>query len=230
MDATLLALPVLALVDSTSFGTLLIPVWLMTSRQVRVRQHLLYLGIVAACYWVIGLALAFGLAAVWDDLRALLDTTPALVVELALGLALLVFALLPRRWRPAGRPGRAVRWRDEQLRDGASMRPLVMLALIAVGLEALTMLPYLGAVALLSAAELPGPAVAGFLLGYCLVMVLPALLLLAVRRLAARRVEPLLRRLELAARGGSQATLWVAAVAGFLLARDAALRLDLLGG
>lgn len=231
MDATLLALPVLALIDSTSFGTLLIPVWLMTSRHVRVRQHLLYLAVVAACYWVIGLALAFGLAAVWDDVRAALDTTPALLVQLSLGLALLLFALLPRRWRPAGRPGRAMRWRDGQLRGGASVRPLLVLALVAVGLEALTMLPYLAAVALLSASDLTGPVTAGLLLGYCVVMVLPALLLLAVRRLAARRVEPLLVRLErLASRGGSEATLWAAFIVGFLLARDAAYQLELLGG
>lgn len=231
MDRALLALPVLALIDSTSFGTLLIPVWLMTSRQVRARQHLLYLGIVAACYWLLGLALAFGLAAVWDDVRAVLDTTPARAVQLALGLALLVFALLPRRWRPAGRPGRAMRWRDQQLQASASLRPLVMLALVAVAVEALSMLPYLAAVALLSAADLPGAAQAGLLLGYCVLMVLPALLLLAVRRLAARRIEPLLHRLErLAARGGTEATLWAAFILGFLLARDASLQLGLLGG
>jgi hypothetical protein len=168
---------------------------------------------------------------VWDDLRAALDTTPAMAVQLALGLALLVFALLPRRWRPKGRPGRALRWRDEQLVGGASVRPLVVLALVAVGLEVLTMLPYLAAIGLLSAADLTAPATAGLLAGYCLVMVLPALLLLAVRRLAARRVDPLLVRLErLAARGGNQATLWAVFLVGFLLARDAASGLGLFGG
>jgi hypothetical protein len=231
MDGLLLALPALALVDSTSFGTLLIPVWLMTGRQLLVRQHLLYLAVVGACYWALGLALAFGLASVWDDLRALLDATPVLVVQLVLGLVLVVFALLPRRWRPAGRPGRAARWRDEQLAHGASARPLVLLALVAVALEALTMLPYLAAVALIAAADLSGGTTALLLLGYCLVMLLPALVLLAVRRLAARRVEPLLHRLErLAARGGAEGTLWAAFVIGFLLARDAALQLELLGG
>ena len=228
MDGTLLALPALALIDSTSFGTLLIPLWLMTSRRVLVRQHLLYLAIVVTCYFAIGLALAFGLAAVWADIRDLLDTTPALVVELFLGLVLLVFALLPKRWRPAGRPGRVTRWRDQQFGDGASTRPLVTLALVAVGLEALTMLPYLAAVALLASADLSGPATGLLLLGYCLVMVLPALLLLAVRRLAARRVQPLLARLE-RARGGGEATLWAAAIVGVLLARDAAFGLGLLG-
>ena len=145
--------------------------------------------------------------------------------------AVLLRGLLPRRWRPAGRPGRVRRWRDEQLREGASVRPLLMLALVAVALEALTMLPYIGAVALLAAADLSGPVTAGLLAAYCLGMVLPALLLLAVRRLAARRVDPLLSRLErLAARGGTEASLWAVFIVGFLLARDAAFRLGLLGG
>ena len=203
----------------------------MTGRQVLVRQHLLYLGIVGLCYWVLGLALAFGLSAVWDDLRALRDTTPVLAVQLGVGLALLVVALLPRRWRPAGRPGRVVRWRDEQVRDGASTRPLVLLALVAVGVEAATMLPYLAAVALLASADLPAGATALLLLGYCLVMLLPALVLLAVRRLAARRVEPVLQRLERwTARSGGEATLWAAFVLGALVAGDAGRGLGLLGG
>lgn len=231
MDGLLLALPALALVDSTSFGTLLIPVWLMTSRQVLVRQHLLYLAVLGVCYFALGLALAFGLAAVWSDLRALLDTTPVLAVELLLGLALVVFAVLPRRWRPAARPGRAARWRDDQLAAGASAGPLVLLALAAVALEALTMLPYLAAVALIAAADLAAGATTLLLLGYCVVMLLPALVLLAGRRLAARRVEPLLHRLEcLAARGGAEGTLWAAFVIGLLLARDAAFGLGLLSG
>lgn len=231
MDGLLLVLPVLALIDSTSFGTLVIPVWLMTSREVLVRHHLLYLTIVATCYWALGLALAFGLAAVWGDIRTLLDATPVLLAQLSLGLALLVFSLLPRRWRPTGRPGRALRWRDRQFQDGASARPLMVLAVVAVALEALTMLPYLAAVALLVSANLPDVAMAGLLFGYCLVMVLPALVLLAVRLLAARRVEPLLDRVErFAARGGTEATLWAVFIVGFLLARDAVSGLGLFGG
>jgi hypothetical protein len=62
-------------------------------------------------------------------------------------------------------------------------------------------------------------------------MLLPALVLLAVRRLAARRVEPVLQRLERwTARSGGEATLWAAGVLGVLVAGDAAGGLGLLGG
>jgi hypothetical protein len=55
--------------------------------------------------------------------------------------------------------------------------------------------------------------------------------LLAVRLLAARRVESLLARIErLSARGGTETTLWAAFIVGFLLARDAASGLGLFGG
>jgi hypothetical protein len=231
VDGLLLTLPLLALVDSTSFGTLLIPLWLMTSRQVLVRQHLLYLAVVGASYWVLGLALAFGLAAVWEDLRELTDRPAAHVAQLVAGLALVAYALLPQRWRPRGSPGRAARWRDQQLRHGASARPIVVLAVVAVGLEALTMLPYLAAVALITAADVSAPVTVALLLGYCLVMVAPALVLLALRRLAARRVERVLASLErLTARGGTEATLWAAFVVGALVSWDAGQRLDLIGG
>lgn len=214
---------------STSFGTLLIPVWLMTRRHVRARQHLLYLAVVAGGYWLLGMALAFGLAAVRGELQAWLDSTSALTIQLALGTALLVLALVPPRWRPASRPGRG--FRDRQLTGTASTRSLVVLALVAIFLEALTMVPYLAAVALVVSADLPTLGTATLLLGYCLVMVLPALVLLLTRRLAAGRVEPLLDRLgRLSGRGGSDAMLWAAGIAGFLLARDAAWRLDALGG
>ena len=118
-----------------------------------------------------------------------------------------------------------------ELAHGASARPLVLLALFAVALEALTMLPYLAAVGLVTAADLRPATTALLLAGYCLVMLLPALVLLLVRRLAARRVEPLLHRIErLAARSGGEGTLWATFLIGALLARDAAAGLGLLSG
>jgi len=247
---SLVALPVLALVDSTSVGTLLLPAWLLLAPQVRPRAVLGYLAVVAGAYWLLGLALLLGADVILSALDGADDGSarpaPLLWAQLVLGLVLLVWALLPDRWRrrrraaasngtphdgegrdPA-RPGLLLRWRD-RVAQGEARGGLLALAAVAVLLEAATMLPYLGAVTLLAAAGLPEGVPASALAGYCLVMIAPALLLVLGRTVAAQRVEPLLQRLDRwSRRAGGEALLWVAGIAGFLLARDAATALYIL--
>src|SRR5699024_11553258 len=76
MDPALAAsLAVLALVDSTSFGTLLIPIWfLLAPGRVRVGRVLVFLGTVAGFYFLVGIALVAGLRAIVGDLGGLLDS------------------------------------------------------------------------------------------------------------------------------------------------------------
>jgi hypothetical protein len=64
--------------------------------------------------------------------------------------------------------------------------------------------------------------------GYCLLMIAPALVLLAVRLTAGNRIMPLLTRIsDWMVR--SNALAWIVGIVGFLLARDAAVRLELIG-
>lgn len=88
------------------------------------------------------------------------------------------------------------------------------------------MLPYLGAVGLMAAADLAGWTVPMLLAGYCLVMVLPAGVLLAGRAALPGLSERLLRRLNtwIVEKAGN-ATGWILGIAGFLVARDAAFRI-----
>jgi hypothetical protein len=123
-----------------------------------------------------------------------------------------------------------VSWSARVQRATGSTRTLMGLALTAGMLEVATMFPYLGAIALIAGAGLaPGVDVA-VLAGYCVVMVLPALVLLGVRLVLAERVTPLLTRVnnwfEKHAVG---ATGWILAIVGFLVARDAAFRLGFFG-
>ncbi|MFK5636032.1 MULTISPECIES: GAP family protein [unclassified Ornithinimicrobium] len=245
----LIVLPGLALVDSTSVGTLLLPAWLLLSPRVRPRAVLGYLAVVAGAYWLLGFALLLGAKVTLSILDGAGDAArpvPLLVAQLIIASALLVWALLPMRWRRlkgvtvsggttsdglvniTGRPGLLTRWRN-RLGEGETHGGLLALAAAAVLLEAATMLPYLGAVTLLAAADLPDGVPALALAGYCLVMIAPALLLVLGRTVAAQRVETLLRRLDQwSRRAGGEALLWVAGIAGFLLARDAAVALGLL--
>jgi hypothetical protein len=100
------------------------------------------------------------------------------------------------------------------------------LALAAAAAEVTTMLPYLGAIGLLTTSALGRAQIALVMAGYCLVMIAPAMVLLTVRRTAGHRVIPLLTRLsDWMTR--SNAVAWIVGIVGFLLARDAAVRLSL---
>ena len=240
MDLELLALLPLALVDSTSVGTLLLPVWfLLVPGRVQARRLLVFLGTIAGFYLLVGLALLTGAEALRDRAAQLAGSPALAVLQLLLGASLVVLAFLMGRRRDgegARRPGRVLRWRDRAMsagEDGAGggTGVLVGLALGAGLLEVATMLPYLAAVGLLSASDLDAAARAGLLTGYCLVMVLPALALLGLRLGAARWVQPLLVRVGAwLERSGAEATAWVVGIVGFLLARDAVGRLPALTG
>jgi hypothetical protein len=237
MDFALLgSLAVLALIDSTSFGTLLIPIWLlMHPGGIRAGRVLVFLGTVAVFYFAVGVAIELGADAVlpqisrvfdtrpaaWAEL--VLDTRPAAWAELVLGVALFFLSFrLDRKHQRAG-GGRLLRWRERALTDGR-VAGLAGLALAAAAAEVTTMLPYLAAIGLLTTSELAAGSIALVMAGYCLLMVLPALLLLAVRLTAGDRITPLLTRIgDWMAR--SNALSWIVGIVGFLLARDAAVRL-----
>ncbi|MEU4677159.1 GAP family protein [Micromonospora sp. NPDC023737] len=226
----LLALAGLALVDSTSIGTLFIPIWLLLAPgQVDVRRILAYLGTIAGFYLLVGLLLVWVGTRLAETLSGALDQRPVLWAQLVLGIGLFAISFRydgKRRRRSGG----VLRWRDRATSGDSSARWLVGLALLAALAEVATMLPYLGAVSLLATADVSGPALVPVLAGYCLVMVLPAMLLLGTRVAFPARVEPLLARLNtwITEKSGS-ALGWVLGIAGFLLARDAAARLDLFG-
>ncbi|WP_299277212.1 GAP family protein [uncultured Georgenia sp.] len=234
--ATFGALVVLALVDSTSFGTLLIPVWfLLTPGRVRVGRVLVFLGTVAGFYLLLGIALVAGASALLGDLDGLLDNPVVARLQLVLGVGLLVGSFFIGRRRegraPAG-SGRLLRWRARAMgtETDSGVGGLVTLALAAAVLEVATMLPYLAATGIIGSSGLAAPARVGVLAAYCLVMVLPALALLGARLGARRAVEPLLQRIAAwMERSGAETTAWIVGIVGFLLARDAVGRMpDLL--
>jgi hypothetical protein len=175
---------VLALIDSTSIGTLVVPIWLLLSADRPPMQRLLgYLVTIASFYLLVGVVLVFVVDAGLQSLGDLANRPAVLWLQLIVGVGL--FALCWRydsaRRRKRGEPDRATRWRDRVLHDPASTPRLVRLALAAGVLELLTMLPYLAAVGLLASAELLPVWYVPLLVGYCTVMVLPALVLVGLR-------------------------------------------------
>src|SRR5690606_13147209 len=107
--------------------------------------------------------------------------------------------------------------------ETGSARPLVALALTATVIEVATLLPYLIAIGVMTDADL-GPALHGLVMaGYCMVMILPALVLLGLRLVAHRAVEPLLQRVNAwLTRSAGDWMSWFVGILGFLLIRHGA--------
>ncbi|MRG59606.1 hypothetical protein GE115_06940 [Agromyces sp. CFH 90414] len=235
-----LTLGALALVDSLSIGTLLIPLFLLIAPgRVRAGRMLLYLGTIAGFYFVLGLALTAGAGFLVEGAAGVLETPVARWAQLVLGAGLLVWSFFIGKDRSSRdgddgaespRRGRLARWRDRLLGEGPAST-VVVVALGAGLIEAATMLPYLGAVGLITNAGLDAATWVPVLAGYCLVMIAPALVLLGVRAAARSVVEPALARFAAwLQRGSGETTAWIVGIVGFLLARDAAVTLGLLEG
>lgn len=225
--ALLGTLAVLALADSTSTGTLVLPVWLLLAAgRLRVGRYLGYLLTVALGYLALGLVLALGARVALVELIDSL-TLPGgwevglRVGQVAIGAALLWWShVLAEQAKEPGRGpvARALRWRDRVMTEEGSWTTLVVVGLSVVAIEAVMMLPYLAAIGALTAARPSLPVLVLTLTAYCTVMVLPALALLGVRVALGSRIEGTLRRLGAwLERTVSEATSWIAGIAGVLI-------------
>jgi hypothetical protein len=213
----LVSLAALALVDSTSFGTLVIPLALIIrSRGVQLPGLLAYFGTVVGLYFLIGIALLLGAEALTDWVSDLLELRVVKWAQLVLGLGLLAFGVFKRK--PKNKPPRTAK-----VPARLAPRAMVTLALGAVVLEVATMLPYIAAIAILSSMGVGVGIKFGILLAYCLVMILPAVVLIGIAKLFGERIWPRLERvLGWLERQTAETILWIAAIAGIYLAAGAA--------
>nr|WP_275940843.1 GAP family protein [Nocardioides zeae] len=222
------------MVDSTSLGTLVLPLLLLLAPRVDVRRYAAYLAVVGGLYAAVGVALVLGAGVLRDVVLDLGDVTWLRWAQLVVGVALLAAGAVGDKvlawWRrrtghgEPGQPGnRAGTWAERLVGPDASYRAVVGVALAAVLVEVASMLPFLAAVGLITAADLPVVGTVGVVAAYALVMVAPALLLLGVRLALRDRVEaPLARLAAWLRRVTDGAVYWVLAIVGLLLAGDAA--------
>lgn len=225
MDLTLTelgTLAVLALVDSTSVGTLIVPIWLLTAPHgVRASRLALYLTTVVAFYFAVGVLLLAGIDVVSGLVSGLEDLEWLRWVQLVVGASMLIWAVTARTGRSDGEPGRLRRWRDRVTTDG-SARGLVGLALVVTVVELAMMLPYLAAIGTVAASDTTWPVAVLVLAGYCALMVLPTVVLATARAGLRSRIDPALRRLDgWMTRNAAETTAWVVGLLGFYLAGNA---------
>ena len=234
-------LAVLALIDSTSIGTLLIPLWLLLrpgTRQILPRI-LLYLGVLAGFYFLVGVAVLGGAGAVADGLgeQSLMQLPVVQWAMILGGGGMLAYSFRPDPAKKAQKqaalagsagaspaiaqtPGAQVKWQARLSKALRSPGGVIGLALIAGLLELPTMLPYLAAIGFISNSTLQPAGEYAVLAAYGLVMLLPALLLLLLRTALGTRLDPLLHRISAAmGKFAGETLLWVLGIVGFLLLR-----------
>lgn len=218
------ALAGLALLDSTSFGTLVLPVLALLAHARAGRRVLAHLAVIAAFYWVLGVALMLGGQTALSALGGWPDWLSHPITWIVGGLALVALSYVVDGTitLPGGLGGRAARlkdWMRHAIGPDADARTVVAVALVSGLIEAASMLPYLGAIGLLLGSDLSVPARLAVLAGYCLVMVLPALLLVAARTALGHRLDGALGRVGgwLDRNAGREAG-WVVGIIGVVLA------------
>lgn len=221
-----LALILLALVDSTSMGTLVIPVILLVVGQggaLRIAgRSLLYLAVIGLFYLLLGIALLAGLLPLLESFGPQLSA-PGVMLVLAVGGVLLViwsFRLDPKSVRRRGGDPEASarRWTDRARR--ASGRPglLVALALLAGVIEAASMIPYLAAMGIIADMGIGLGGGALVLVGYCAVMILPGAVLCGVRAALGGRADAFLDRAhDWAVKNATSAFSWVVGIVGVII-------------
>lgn len=218
-------LALLALVDSTSVGTLLLPIWfLLTPGGVSIRRFLVFLATIAGFYFTVGMVLLIGGNAWLGGLRDWATTTTGARILLVVGVLLFALSFRIGDGRADGTPGRIRTWRDRAVGSpegdaSGGLGSLMGLALLAGTVELAGMLPYLAGIGIISSAEQPLSLQVGALASYCLIMVLPACLLLVVRLGARSLIEPALARLAAwMERHAGETTAWIVGILGFLIA------------
>lgn len=262
---TLAQLGVLALVDSTSIGTLVIPVWLLMRRDAgrTTGKVAVYLGAVGVFYFIVGLLLLSGVSGLGQmmggGISTLLEVPAVQAVMIAAGAGMLLWSFKDSLKKPGTEPGAAGpagpqaapgfapnaagggdpqagsaratavlqrsqaterRWQHRIGKALDTRGGLLGLALLAGLLELPTMLPYLAAVGLVTSSGTGWTMSAGVLGLYCLVMLLPAAMLLTARGLLGRRLDGPLERLRAwLSKAAGEAVLWIVGIVGFLMLR-----------
>ncbi len=211
------ALVGLALVDSLSMGTLVIPIGLLLLwGGMCVRPFAIYLGTVTGVYFLLGVALLLGLRVVFEQIATVNEEQWFAWIKLILGIALAAFGILAPKPKRQDKGESASR---KQLSAKTSAVAMVGLGLSAALMEAATMLPYLAAMAIVQDMEVSLAVQLIIVFVYCLVMIVPILVVAAVVMVVGSGNSPKLQRFADRMEHESKVTLlWFVAILGVWLA------------
>ena len=216
---SLIAFFVIALVDSINPSALLVTLHLL-SRNAPLPAIVTYIGAVFLTYLSVSIMLLLGMTALFEPVSRLLQTTPAQIGLTLLGAGLLAYALFSKKPKEdsASRPFHYT---------GTSVTGLALLGITVTIMELPTAVPVLGAIGILTGAQLSWASWLPLLLAYNLIFVAPPLLLtFGYRWLGQRGGEKLQARLSSGAR---ETMLWVFGIVGAYLLLQGLESLGVLG-
>ncbi len=196
---------VLALVDSINPSAIVVTLFLL-SRQRAKAQVAVYLATIFLTYLTLGAMMVLGFDAVMPAGTAMTGGRLEWIVQGAIGLAMLVYAIAAPKTARADSPSepRASTW-----------VALVVLGVTVTAMELPTALPYFGAVALLTAADLSLAQWLPLLVAYNVIFVLPPLLLFMGHALFGQRASARYATLHDRLRRGARETmLWILGLVG----------------
>ncbi|MCQ4618952.1 GAP family protein [Corynebacterium sp. CCUG 59401] len=213
---SVLSLVGLALLDSLSIGTLVIPLALILLwRSVRVPALAAYLLTVATVYFALGVAMLLGFTGLSSYVERIIDTPVFPWITLILGAILAIYGIFgPDPVKPA--PGELPKQLTKSIQT--SLPRMIILGLGASLTEAATMLPYIAAMGIISDWDTPMAGQLIAIAAYCGVMIAPTVILTAIALVAGQkffpRLETAIPRLQYEAK---VTLLWIAAIVGIYM-------------
>jgi cytochrome c biogenesis protein CcdA len=208
MTASLLGVFGLALVDSINPSALGVTLYLLLSGKSARAKVLVYIAGVFLTYFVIGGLLMLGL----ESIQAYLQSSVAYAVQGVVGALLLIYGVFA-----PSEPKRKTQTKAET----QGLAGLFLLGITVTVLEFATALPYLGAIGLLTAANLTIAQWLPILFAYNVIFILPPLGLLVAYSVFGERLEKRFVHWQERLKKEARVTwLWIAAIVGFFLLSD----------
>jgi cytochrome c biogenesis protein CcdA len=195
----------LAVVDSINPSAIVVTLYLLSRKRVAT-QVTTYIAAIFLTYLTLGAVVMSGIDALLPSVGATLDSRLGFIVQGAIGLAMLLYAI---RAPAAARSAPRVEPR------ATTYTALALLGVSVTAMEMPTAVPYFGALALLASADRPVASWLPLLVLYNVIFVLPPMLLLAAYMALGRRLDAKYADLRERLQAGARETmLWILGLVG----------------
>lgn len=201
----LLGLLALALVDSINPSAIVVTLYLLSRERVTA-QVVVYVATIFLTYLTLGSVMMLGIDALLPALKTTGNSRLGFIVQGVIGLAMLLYAIRA--------PMTATSTSQVEPR-ASTYAALALLGVTVTAMELPTAVPYFGAIALLTTADLPIARWLPLLVLYNVIFVLPPVLLLVGHLVFGRRLDPRYADLKERLQAGARETmLWIFGLVG----------------